>query len=162
MKTEVNNAGKTCTDSANKVESCSNGGSSIMNIEMKNIFKTRQDHEPPLCIEDWGWKYHHIGIPTDKVVPNERYLPHLKVAATGFDTSPFGIEWMRFDNDCPISDIVKSVPHIAFEVDDIDKELAGHNFEIISEPNKPGDGIRVAMILHNGTPVELIEFEKNK
>jgi hypothetical protein len=35
---------------------------------------------------------------------------------------------MRFDKDCPQPDIIKSVPHIAFEVDDIDKELARHNF----------------------------------
>jgi hypothetical protein len=95
-------------------------------------------------------------------MPNERYLPLFKLYVSGFNTSPFGIERMRYDKDSPISDIIKSVPHIAFEVDDIDRELAGHNFEIISEPNMPGDGIRVAMILHNGAPVELIEFEKNK
>jgi hypothetical protein len=35
-------------------------------------------------------------------------------------------------------------------------------FEIISEPGIPGEGIRAAMILHNGAPVELIEFKKNK
>ena len=100
----------------------------------KDIFKTRQDHEQPLCIEEWGWKYHHMGIPTDKVMPNERYLPQYKFYVSGFDTSPFGIEWMRFDKDSPISDIIQSVPHIAFEVDDIDEEFAKHNFEIISEP----------------------------
>jgi hypothetical protein len=74
---------------------------------MKDIFKTRQDHELPLCMEDWGWKYHHTGIPTDKVIPNERYLPHLKFYVSGFNTSPFGIEWMRFDKDSPMSDIIK-------------------------------------------------------
>lgn len=124
---------------------------------MKN---TRLDHELAECIVKWGWKYHHIGIPTDKVMPNERYLPHLKFYVSGFDTSPFGIEWMRFDEDCPISEIIKSVPHIAFEVEDIDNEFVRHNFEIISEPGVPSDGVRAAMILHNGAPVELIEFKK--
>jgi hypothetical protein len=129
---------------------------------MKDVFKTRQDHELPQCIEDWGWKYHHTGIPTDKAMPGERYIPHLKFYVLGFDTSPFGIEWMRFDEDCPISDIIKTVPHIAFEVDDIDEEFARHDFEVIAEPGVPGDGIRSAMILHNGAPVELIEFKRNK
>ena len=115
--------------------------------------------ELPQCIEDWGWKYHHIGIPTDKVMPNERYLPHLKFYVSGFNTSPFGIEWMRFDKDSPMSDLIKSVPHIAFEVDDIDEEFAKHNFEIIAEPGIPSDGVRAAMILHDGAPVELIEFK---
>ncbi|MDR0395106.1 MAG: hypothetical protein LBH77_08130 [Tannerella sp.] len=124
--------------------------------------KIRQDNELPKAVEQWGWKYHHLGIPTDKVMPDERYLPHLKFYVSGFDTSPFGIEWMRFDKDCPLSDIIKSVPHIAFEVDDIDRELAGRHFEIISEPGVPSDGVRAAMILHNGAPIELIEFSKNK
>jgi hypothetical protein len=69
---------------------------------------------------------------------------------------------MRFDKDSPMSDIIKSVPHIAFEVDDIDREFARHNFEILSEPGIPSDGVRAAMILHNGAPIELIEFSKNK
>lgn len=128
---------------------------------MKDIQQIRQDFELPSCIEKWGWKFHHIGIPTDKVMPNERYLPHLKFHVSGFSTSPFGIEWMRFDEDCPISDLIKSVPHIAFEVDNIVKELKAHDFEIISEPSVPSQGVRAAMIKHNGAPIELIEFEKN-
>jgi len=124
--------------------------------------RIRQDFELPACIENWGWKYHHLGIPTDIKMPNERYLPHLKFYVSGFSTSPFGIEWMRFDDDCPISDLIKSVPHIAFEVENIDKELQEHDFEIISEPGVPSEGVRAAMIKFNGAPIELIEFEKKK
>ena len=122
--------------------------------------RIRQDFELPTCIENWGWKYHHLGIPTNIKMPNERYLPHLKFYVSGFSTSPFGIEWMRFDDDCPISDLIKSVPHIAFEVENIDKELQEHDFEIISEPGVPSEGVRAAMIKFNGAPIELIEFEK--
>ncbi len=129
---------------------------------MKEIQQIRQDFELPPCIENWGWKYHHLGIPTNIKMPNERYLPHLKFYVSGFRTSPFGIEWMRFDNDCPVSDLIKSVPHIAFEVDNIDKELQEHDFEVISEPGSPSEGVRVAMIKYNGAPIELIEFEKKK
>jgi hypothetical protein len=120
----------------------------------------RQEHEQPESIEKWGWKYHHLGIPTNKKMPDERYLPHLKFYVSGFSTSPFGIEWMRFENDCPISELVKTVPHIAFEVDDLDKALNEHDFEIISKPNIPSEGVRAAMIKHNGAPIELIEFKK--
>ena len=124
--------------------------------------KKRQDHELPESIEKWGWKYHHLGIPTNIKMPNEKYLPHLKFHVSGFSTSPFGIEWMRFDDDCPISDLIKQIPHIAFEVEDIDKALKEHNFEVISEPGIPSEGVRAAMIKHNGAPIELIEFNKNK
>ena len=66
---------------------------------MKEIQQFRQDFELPSCIESWGWKYHHIGIPTDKVMLNEKYLPQFKFFVSGFITSPFGIEWMRFEKD---------------------------------------------------------------
>jgi len=129
---------------------------------MNNIPYKRKDPEPPLAIEAWGWRYHHIGIPVTKPVPGEQYLPHLKISVSGFDKSPFGIEWMRFDDDCPVHELIQRVPHIAFEVDDIDLELSLHDFHVISPPGSPSPGVRVAMIEHNGAPVELIEFFRKK
>jgi hypothetical protein len=124
--------------------------------------RLRLDHELPLSTSDWGWKYHHLGIPTKQRMPGETYLPKFKFHVSGFKTSPFGIEWMRFEKDSPVSKIIQLVPHIAFEVRDIDYELANHDFNVISEPESNTEGIRVAMIEHNGTPIELIEFEVNK
>jgi hypothetical protein len=120
--------------------------------------KCRLDHEPPEAVSGWGWKYHHTGIPTSKVKPGEKYLPRYKFYVSGFSTSPFGIEWMRFEKDSPINKLIQSNPHIAFEVKNIDEEIKRHNLKIITEPNSPADGITVAMIEHNGAPVELIEF----
>ena len=68
---------------------------------------------------------------------------------------------MRFEADSPIHPLIQQVPHLAFEVDDLDRELRLHQFNILTLPNEPGEGIRVAMIEHNGAPIELIEF-KNK
>jgi hypothetical protein len=123
----------------------------------------RQDHEPPQAISRWGWRYHHLGVPTDVSRPGERYLPQFKMYVSGFDTSPFGVEYMRFEADCPLPVIIRSVPHVAFEVDDLDQALGGH--EILFPACAPSNGVRSAMILHNGGPVELIEFrpsgEKN-
>ena len=54
---------------------------------------------------------------------------------SGFETSPYGIE-----------------------VDDLDSALEG--LEVISPPGSPSEGVRAAMILDNGAPVELIEFRR--
>jgi hypothetical protein len=124
----------------------------------KPRIKKRQDHEPPPTIAKDGWRYHHLGIPTDIPRSGERYLEHLKIHVSGFNTSPYGIEWMRFDPDCPISELVRTVPHIAFEVDDLDSALEGK--DILSPPGSPSKGVRAAMIVHNGAPIELIEFRK--
>jgi len=122
----------------------------------------RHDNEPPLAISEWGWRYHHLGIPTDTPVKDEKYLPQFKFYVSGFDSSPFGIEWMRFDKDSPVSDLIKRVPHLAFEVDDLDLELSRRDFTILTPPNSPDEGTKVAMILHNGAPIELITFNKNQ
>jgi hypothetical protein len=123
--------------------------------------KTRLYYELPECIKEWGWKYHHLGVPTENIMPDETYLPQFKFYVTGFNTSPFGIEWMRFEADSPVSKLIQTVPHIAFEVDDLDHELSSHNLKVLTEPNSHTKGIRVAMIEHNGAPIELIEFDKN-
>lgn len=95
-------------------------------------------------------------------MPDEKYLPQLKFYVSGFSTSPFGIEWMRFEKDSTVNKLIQTIPHIAFEVDDLDSELKNRVLKIIAEPDPPSEGVRVAMIENNGAPVELIEFEKNK
>lgn len=120
----------------------------------------RQEHQPPQATSEWGWKYHHLGIPTQQKMPGEKYLPQFKFYVSGFGESPFGIEWMRFENDCPMHELIKTVPHLAFEVENLDDELTKHGFIILAPPNPPAEGIRVAMIEINGAPVELIEFSK--
>jgi len=119
----------------------------------------RKENELPFATEKLGWRYHHIGIPTNKPIPGEKYLAHLKMYVKGFDTSPYGIEWMRFEDDCPISDIIKKVPHIAFQVDDLEEAITGK--ELIGEVSFPMNGVKVAMILADGLPVELMEFDRS-
>lgn len=119
--------------------------------------KLRLDHEPPPVTQQ-GWLYHHIGIATEIPRPNEEYLEAYGLYVSGFERSPYGIEWMRFEEGSPVSELVKTVPHVAFEVDDLDKEIEGK--ELLGDIGSPSEGTRVAMIVDNGAPVELIEFAK--
>jgi len=120
----------------------------------------RQDNEPPVSINKWGWRFHHVGVPVNKPMPNEKYIAGLKIYVSGFDTSPYGFEWMRFEEDSPLSELIKTVPHIAFEVDNLEEALKGK--EVITEAHTIAEGIRVAMIIDNGAPIELLEFSKGK
>ncbi|MCF8228586.1 MAG: hypothetical protein K9G58_06390 [Bacteroidales bacterium] len=127
---------------------------------MKNIKISRREQQGVYVLEKLGWKFHHMGIPTSKPMKNERYIPHLKMYVSGFESNPYGIEWMRFEEDCPLPDIIKEVPHPAFELENLDAVLSEFDFDILVEPNAPSEAVRVAMILHNGAPVELMEFSK--
>jgi hypothetical protein len=77
---------------------------------------------------------------------------------SGFSTSPYGVEWMRFEPGCPLPEIIKTLPHVAFEVDNLDEALQGQ--EVVFPPGSPSNGVRAAMIVHNGAPVELITFDR--
>jgi hypothetical protein len=105
-------------------------------------------------------EYHHIGIPTSVQRPDERYLPAFKLYVSGYETSAYGVEWMRFDDDCPLPEIVQTVPHVAFRVDDLDGALQGK--DVLIAPNSPSPGLRVAFIVENGAPVEFLEFEDDR
>jgi hypothetical protein len=118
----------------------------------------RRDDEPPAAIAGLGWRYHHLGIPTDIPRPDETYIAPFKMYVSGFNSSPYGIEWMRFEPDCPLPEIIRTVPHVAFEVDDLEAALQGQ--EVIFPPGSPSEGVRAAMIVHNGAPVELIAFRR--
>ena len=116
----------------------------------------RRPHEPPPVVSKLGWRYHHIGIPTDSSRPNEKHLEAFGLHVSGFSTSPFGIEWMRYAHDSPLHPAIKTLPHVAFEVDDLDAALEGQ--EVIHPAGSPSEGVRAAMILVDGAPVELIWF----
>ena len=52
---------------------------------------------------------------------------------------------------------MKSVPHVAFEVDDL--AIAIRDQKVIIEPNSPSNGVIVAFIEVNGAPVELMQID---
>ena len=118
----------------------------------------RLDHQMPAALEQWGWQYHHLGIPTAEPRPNETYIEELGMYVAGFQTSPFGVEWMRFEPNSPIPQLIQTFPHLAFVVEDLEAALEGRN--VLIEPNSPSAGLTVAMIVDDGAPIELMEFSR--
>lgn len=103
-------------------------------------------------------RYHHIGIPTDKPLPAADYIQKYKLYASGYLQSPYSVEWMNFDPDGALPELVKTVPHVAFVVDDIEAAIAGK--AALVKPNSPTEGVTVAFIVHNGAPIELLQFDR--
>jgi hypothetical protein len=99
---------------------------------------------------------HHIGIPTAQTHQGETHLADAGVFVTDAQASPNRIEWLRFEQGSPIPDILKTVPHIAYEVDDLDVELNGA--EVLLGPFSPMEGVTVAFVIEEGAPIELMQF----
>ena len=102
-------------------------------------------------------KFNHIGLPTIERFAGEIDLPHLKLTCSDHQDNPFGIQWMRYWEDAPYPDLVKTVAHVAFEVDDLAAAIADQT--VIIEPNSPSPGVLVAFIEVNGAPVELLQID---
>ncbi len=85
-------------------------------------------------------------------------MPHLGVYVSGYESSPYGIEWMRFAPACTLPGLVQRVPHIAFEVDYLSAALEGQ--QVLIEPNSPSPGITVAFIVSDGAPVEFLQIDQ--
>lgn len=103
-------------------------------------------------------KYHHLGIPTTEIHADDVHHPHLKLYSRGYDQDDFHIEWVRFEENAPYPEQVKRLPHVAFEVDDLEQALVGRH--VLIEPNSPSAGVKVAFIEVNGAPVELIQVDR--
>ena len=104
-------------------------------------------------------KFSHIGIPTTGPFPGEIAVPHLKVTVSDHTNNPFGIQWMKYWPDAPYPELVKTVAHIAFEVEDLAAAITGQ--KVIIAPNSPTAGVLVAFIEVNGAPVEFLQIDHN-
>jgi hypothetical protein len=102
-------------------------------------------------------KFNHLGIPTRARFEGEIDLPHLQMTVSDHQDNPFGIQWQRYWDGAPYPDLVKTVAHVAFEVEDLDAALQDQR--VIIEPNSPSPGVRVAFIEVRGAPVELLQID---
>lgn len=103
------------------------------------------------------YKYHHYGIPTTEKRADESYVEvgGYKLYSTPFEANKWHIQWHRFPEGHGLPEIITKVPHIAFQVDNLDEEIKGA--KILLGPYSPLQGYRVAMIEVDGVPIELVE-----
>jgi hypothetical protein len=105
-------------------------------------------------------RFNHVGIPTTGRFEGEIDLPHLRMTVSDHQDNPFGIQWQRYWEDAPYPDLVKTVPHVAFEVDDLAAALEGRH--VLIEPNAPSPGVLVAIVEVRGAPVELMQIDHDR
>jgi hypothetical protein len=108
-----------------------------------------------MTIKTTRYEYHHMGVPTTDIKPNERYSPVFKMYTSGGQKSEFRIQYHRFEPDCPLHPLIQSKPHIAYKVASIDEAIKGKR--VILKPYSPFKGFKVAMIEECGMPIEFIE-----
>ncbi|MCX7056378.1 MAG: hypothetical protein NTZ79_04075 [Proteobacteria bacterium] len=103
-------------------------------------------------------RFHHVGFPTDRPLPAREHIGTLKRTDSGYFDNPYGIEWHQFDADNELPAQIRTMPHVAFVVEDLQSALLGK--EVVLAPTSPTAGVRVAFILDNHALIEFLEFDR--
>lgn len=103
-------------------------------------------------------KLNHIGIVTTTPKGGEVYNEGMKVWLTDYNESGNKIEWLRFAPDSWMDALIQSSTHIAYEVEDLDAEMAGKR--VLLPKTDCGGGMFIAFVEEEGIPIELIVLNK--
>lgn len=99
--------------------------------------------------------FHHLGIPTSQTNPRERFSAQFGMYTSDGECEHVRIQWHRFEPASSLHPLIRTVPHPAFQVADLNRAIDG--FPLLLEPYEPIPGFRVAIIEDGGFPIELIE-----
>lgn len=101
--------------------------------------------------------FDHVGIPTDKVQKDERFVERTSVYVTDPKKHPFCVEWLRYLPGSIAPEKLRTSQHIAFHVDSIEAEAEG--LTVLLEPFGSVAGHRVGFYeTPEGVIVELMEY----
>ena len=104
-------------------------------------------------------KFDHVGLVTDERKQGESWVEATRVWVTSPRAHPYNVEWLRFEPDSPVTGPLRTQPHVAYRVGDVNKAIEGH--EILAEPFHPApdpEFLTVAFALIDGAVVEFMEY----
>ncbi|WP_432663518.1 hypothetical protein R9X47_23425 [Wukongibacter baidiensis] len=103
-------------------------------------------------------EFMHVGVPTSNEQANENYVDSLKVYVTNPDEHELKFEYLRFEKDTPLPEIMQKNPHVAYKVDSI--ERTAKDAKVIVEPFDVNENTRIAFIVKDGVVFELMEVRE--
>jgi len=100
-------------------------------------------------------EFHHFGVPTSVKSENETYVEGAKVYVSDPEQHPYRVEFLRFEKDSPLPEAVRTRPHAAFIVPDLDGALIGKN--VMIAPFDATDQLRCAFVQDGEAILELMQ-----
>ncbi len=104
--------------------------------------------------------FHHIGMPTDEEQEGEVYVADTKVWVTRPENHSYRVEYLRFEEDSPVTGPIRDLPHVAFRLEGIDIAEALEGEDVILEPFAPMEGLLVAFFMKDGAVFEYMQFRE--
>ena len=104
--------------------------------------------------------FDHVGISTTIVQPNENWVEQSRVWVTNPKAHIEHIEFLRYEPDSTVPEIIKANPHIAFRVATLEEHLRQPDVEIIIPPFEVGGFLRVVFVRKYSTIFEYMQYLK--
>jgi hypothetical protein len=104
-------------------------------------------------------RFDHIGVVTDERQPGESWVEATRVWVTSPRAHPFNVEFLRFEDDSPVTGQLRTDPHVAYRVDDIAEAMRGHT--VLAEPFQPAPDpafLTVGFVDVGGCVVEFMQY----
>ena len=102
-------------------------------------------------------QFDHVGVISTEKRPGESFVPATRVWRTDFQQHPFRVEWLRFEDDSPVPEPVRTMPHVAYRVDDV--EAAGQGMKVLLEPLDVGPRIVAFYETSDGAVIEFVKYK---
>jgi hypothetical protein len=102
-------------------------------------------------------RFDHLGVVTERAQPGESWVEATRCWVTSPRAHPYNVEWLRFEPDTPVTGLLRTEPHVAYRVDDVERAVEGHI--VLADPFDVGDGfVRVAFVDVEGAVVEFMQY----
>jgi hypothetical protein len=102
-------------------------------------------------------RFDHVGMVTDEPKPGESWVEATRVWVTSPRAHPANIEWLRYEPDSPVTGPLRTQPHVAYRVTDLDAAIEGH--KVLLEPFDVSNGfLTVAFVEIDGAAVEFMRY----
>jgi hypothetical protein len=103
-------------------------------------------------------RYMHIGVPITSKKPGMTYNEAMKLWMSNPDDYDFKIEYLKFEEGGPFPEIMHKNPHVAYQVDDMQKYIKDAD-EVIFPKTEIAPGTSIAFIIKDNTIIELYELK---
>jgi hypothetical protein len=101
------------------------------------------------------YKFEHFGVPTGEKLEGMIHYPEYRVWCTDYEKDPYRIEWMYFEEGCPMHPLIQTASHVCYIVEDIHKAVKGK--KMLMKPTLY-QNYWMAFIEERGVPLEFLQY----
>ena len=103
--------------------------------------------------------FDHVGLRTHEPKPDEDWIEQSRCWVTNPRNHPESIEFLRYEPDSTVPELVKNHPHVAYRVDDIEPHIRGQ--QIIIPPFVVGGFVEAVFIWKYDAVFEYMRYLKD-